>query len=108
MIYYMWLSLVPLIFFLIIITTIFYKILLSTESLLIFLVILYAFYIIFRYVMRQVEYVNNPQTIPLVTADDLGRYTLESGVELRELQENFSDIMPNNEMKIIDDEDDSQ
>ena len=98
----MWLSLVPLIIFLVIITLIFYKILVSTQSLIIFLVILYAFYIIFRYVMRQVQYVNNPEHIPLVTADDLGRYTKEAGVELRELQENFNDVMPINE---INDED---
>lgn len=100
----MWLKLIPLIFFLSIITLIFYKILLSTESVLIVFAILYAFYIIFRYVMRQVEYANNPATIPLVTADDLGRYTLESGVELRELQENFNDIMPSSEIKDEDDE----
>ena len=92
---------IPLIIFLGIVIAIFYKII--PENLVIFLVILCAFYIIFRYILRQVQYVNNPQTIPLVTADDLGRYTLESGVELRELQENFSEIMPVAE---IEDEED--
>ena len=93
----------PLIAFLIVITLVFYHILANTKSVIIFLSILFAFYIIFRYIFRQVELVYNPKNIPIVTDDDLGRYTLESGVELRELQEGYQDYLATDD---DDDEDD--
>ena len=86
----MW-QIIPLLAFLFIISLVFYHILVNTKNVLIFLSILFAFYIIFRYVFRQVEVIYNPRDIPLVTGEDLGRYTKEAGVELREFTENFQD-----------------
>lgn len=98
------LKLTPLLIFLLIISLIFYQILSRTSSLLIFISILFAFYIIFRYVFKQVEIVYNPREIPLVTPEDLGRYTKEAGVELRELNETFQDYTLTQD----DDEDDDE
>ena len=94
------LQIIPLLAFLFIISLVFYHILINTKNVLIFLSILFAFYIIFRYVFRQIKIIYNPRDIPIVTGDDLGRYTKEAGVELREFStENFQDYP--------DDEDDS-
>ena len=74
-----------------VIFTIFFKILLSTENVLVFITILLAFYIIFRYVMHQTKTIFKPDDLPITTDQDLQKYDLEAGVELRELveQENF-------------------
>jgi len=83
----------PYIVFFIIVTIIFYQILVTTKNVLIFLTILFAFYIIFRYVITTVEYIYDNKTLPIVTKDDLDHYSLEQGVELREYQENFDDFV---------------
>lgn len=82
-------NLIPLVIFTIIIGAIFMRILTTTKSLLIFLSILFAGYIIFRYVMQQtVVYFEKPE-LPVATTDDLAKYNSEYGVELREYQEQF-------------------
>lgn len=85
----------PYIVFFIIITIIFYQVLVTTKNVLIFVAILFAFYVIFRYVMTTVEYIYDNKTLPIVTKNDLDRYSLEQGVELREYQENYEDFTEN-------------
>ena len=94
--------LVPLIAFFILISLIFYHILSNTHSLLIFITILFAFYIIFRYVFRKIEVIYHPDDLPIVTSDDVNRYNKEAGVELRELNEGF--ISYDDNLHIQDDE----
>ena len=79
------LRILPLVGFLIIISLVFYQILLSTKNVFIVLSILFAFYIIFRYVMTNVVYIYDKTTFPIVTKDELDKYRLENDVELREL-----------------------
>ena len=39
--------------------------------------------------MGSVEYIYNEKTLPIVSKNDLNRYSLEQGVELREYSEAF-------------------
>jgi len=96
------LQLFPLVAFFVIISLVFYQILTSTKNVLLFLSILFAFYIIFRYVMASVEVIYDRKSLPLVTKADLDKYSLEQGVELRELQEQFV----NEDNYLMTDEDD--
>jgi hypothetical protein len=100
--------LVPLITFFILITLIFYHILSTTRSLIIFITILFAFYIIFHYVFKKIEVIYHPDDLPIVTSDDLAKYNSEAGVELRELQIGSNENLHENYSNIDDEDDDDE
>lgn len=81
---------IPLIIFAIIIGSLLLPIFTTTMSFVSFLITLFIFYILFRFIMQQNILLFTNKQLPIVTNNDLNKYNSEYGVELRELNEQFS------------------
>ena len=92
----MFVELIALGLFSLIMFLIFVRILKTTRSMLIFLSVLFATYVVFNYVFKTVNIVYDSESLPVVSNNDLDKYNMEAGVELREY--NLESFIGNGDM----------